>query len=1051
MILMSDEKMTTPERPPEKEEAAPAPASALGTATTSNDVTNDITMPHGDTQLITEANIDEIPAQEGVAAPDGGAGDQVPVAPPRVVSVDRDRHAMMFARSLPELRRAVASHIATVVARPGVRVFDELIGAEPGEFGGPDGVASPADLTNSLALVASAFTSELERWTEICNDRRLVSVGSNAERSRRRWKYDYTGPNGIEGAIMLLGWHANPENGKLVMVAAPTQGSDEISEDAAAQGYLWHFDPETHRWEMAEHADGPNVIGYIRRAFDELCFGKGDRQFKEFRAYVRNHVEVVNIEAMIKAGEVDPYLSITNEGAKIWHRRTFGLFDPTGDVRELAYKKTAFGVHMEDDGTGHAVVVDEPEWDFPDSEGNMQHIRASELFANMFEERDREDGVAMVWQVLEQFVNRSFTDRTSPYLFGPAGAGKSFIVRTCQSLCGGDFAELSLGDFGNDKAVATIPGKAAVIGEDNAPDEKIKGTGTRRFKNAVDQGTVSVDPLYETRKKFVTHASFIQAGNQRPRTDDRSGAVASRLVICPFTKSFYQDKTHNEHVTGELPDDPEWKRWATQQSAIRCNGLFGHYDIEGNRVLKQAHDEFVDANDYVRLFMRQFAAELDEADVDCVPMPALHEAFKDYFREKISQRGASASFDGEFKLSLVQIADELGWEAELDEHGQWKTSTLRRGFFEPERLHGVLARYTTTRGHDRDGQVIYSNQRLMRWVNGQELAGDALNGSKGLLRRSVRGVLYRRSALERYEEDGVTPAQAHLAARAEEHARHWADAADSGKEAYGNFVHSLVFCGTGSYGPDFGDFGSFGANGDGEARATYGEALSETGLPYPVPTYGEWVLQGCPTGVVPEGAFSYGHLKELGALVGRTRSRFIVRDDRVLFGVYLPDDDPDGLDDPDDDPTPGPGAAPTSSDAPEGVKTPDETAAQGTCGASAPADGAHEAPAPSDRAPAANGPSAPAEAPVSAAPATVEGGDAAEEAPGAPDPGYEAFVRHAEGAVEHSGGYVVLDGGPEGTTVCREVIDEDEWAAYGGPTSLRGTVVIDGERLPLIE
>lgn len=1048
---MSDEKMTTAQRPPEKEEAAPAPASALGTATTSNDVTNDITMPHGDMQAITEEHIDEIPADEGVAAPDDGAGDQVPVAPSRVVSVDRDRHAMMFARSLPELRRAVASHIATVVARPGVRVFDELIGAEPGEFGGPDGVASPADLTNSLALVASAFTSELERWTEICNDRRLVSVGSNAERSRRRWKYDYTGPNGIEGAIMLLGWHANPENGKLVMVAAPTQGSDEISEDAAAQGYLWHFDPETHRWEMAEHADGPNVIGYIRHAFDELCFGKGDRQFKEFRAYVRNHVEVVNVEAMIKAGEVDPCLSITNGGAKIWNRKTFELSDPTGDVRELSYKKTAFGVYMEDDGTGHAVVVDEPEWDFPDTDGNMQHIRASELFANMFDERDREDGVAMVWQVLEQFVNRSFTDRTSPYLFGPAGAGKSFIVRTCQSLCGGDFAELSLGDFSNDKAVATIPGKAAVIGEDNAPDEKIKGTGTRRFKNAVDQGTVSVDPLYETRKKFVTHASFIQAGNQRPRTDDRSGAVASRLVICPFTRSFYQDETHNEHVTGELPDDPEWKRWATQQSAIRCNGLFGHYDIEGNRVLKQARDEFVDANDYVRLFMRQFAAELDEAGVDCVPMPALHEAFKDYFREKISQRGASASFDGEFKLSLVQIADELGWEAELDERGQWKTSTLRRGFFEPERLHGVLARYTTTRGHDCDGQVIYSNQRLMRWVNGQELAGDALNGSKGLLRRSVRGVLYRRTALERYEEGGVTPAQAHLAARAEEHARHWADAADSGKEAYGNFVHSLVFCGTGSYGPDFGDFGSFGANGDGEARATYGEALSETGLPYPVPTYGEWVLQGCPTGVVPEGAFSYGHLKELGALVGRTRSRFIVRDDRVLFGVYRPDDDPDGLDDPDDDPTPGPGAAPTSSDAPEDAKTGNETAAQGTCDASAPADGAHEAPASSGRAPATNGPSAPAETPVSAASAAVEGGDAAEEAPSAPDPGYEAFVRHAEGAVEHSGGYVIFDGGPEGTMVCREVIGEDEWAAYGRPTSLRGTVVIDGERLPLIE
>lgn len=160
--------------------------------------------------------------------------------------------------------------------------------------------------------------------------------------------------------------------------------------------------------------------------------------------------------------------------------------------------------------------------------------------------------------------------------------------------------------------------------------------------------------------------------------------------------------------------------------------------------------------------------------------------------------------------------------------------------------------------------------------------------------------------------------------------------------------------------------------------------------------------------------------------------------------------DPNG-DDPDDDPTPGPGTAPTSSDAPEDAKTGDKTAAQGTCDASAPADGAHEAPVPSGRAPAANGPSAPAETPVSAAQAAVEGGDAAEEAPGAPDSGYEAFRRHAEDAVEHSGGYVIYDGGPEGTTVCCEVIGEDEWAAYGRPTRLRGTVEVDSERLPLIE
>ena len=63
---MTDEILSA-QRPPEKEEAAPAPASALETANTSNDVTSDITMQHGDAQPITETNTGESPAGDAVA------------------------------------------------------------------------------------------------------------------------------------------------------------------------------------------------------------------------------------------------------------------------------------------------------------------------------------------------------------------------------------------------------------------------------------------------------------------------------------------------------------------------------------------------------------------------------------------------------------------------------------------------------------------------------------------------------------------------------------------------------------------------------------------------------------------------------------------------------------------------------------------------------------------------------------------------------------------------------------------------------------------------
>ena len=46
--------------------------------------------------------------------------------------------------------------------------------------------------------------------------------------------------------------------------------------------------------------------------------------------------------------------------------------------------------------------------------------------------------------------------------------------------------------------------------------------------------------------------------------------------------------------------------------------------------------------------------------------------------------------------------------------------------------------------------------------------------------------------------------------------------------------------------------------------------------------------------------------------------------------------------------------------------------------------------------------------------------------PGASGPCYAAFVRHAKGAVERSGGYVIRDRGSQGTTACDVVIDQDE-------------------------
>ena len=83
---------------PEMEETAPAPASALGTVQTSNEVTIDITTPHGDAQSITETNNTESPVED-----DGPSA-------PRPTSAEEE-HPKATCEYKQQLREGVISHL----------------------------------------------------------------------------------------------------------------------------------------------------------------------------------------------------------------------------------------------------------------------------------------------------------------------------------------------------------------------------------------------------------------------------------------------------------------------------------------------------------------------------------------------------------------------------------------------------------------------------------------------------------------------------------------------------------------------------------------------------------------------------------------------------------------------------------------------------------------------------------------------------------------------------------------------------------------------------
>lgn len=924
--------------------------------------------------------------------------------------------------------------------------------------GGPRDDMSLHSLADVKSYIAHALAGHLRVGVGIMTAHSIAGVFVDNVRKRVRchnatavekamkWTMPQDPMDGYCAAVMCAAEHSRPEHGLLVMEIAADKPTGSDSEDRAGNGILRWFDPDRHKWVRAEMPDDKHVSGPIRDMFYAYCPGGNEREFDVFRVNLRRFVPEYDVGAMLRSGEIDPRWSLVNGGTMAWHRATYELKPLVGDPEELGYKGTVIGAYMTDDGTGHAVRVEPPEFDVVTVSGEHKRWSALRDFIQpMFPDQEA-DGLAAMQQVFAYWACRSFSNREVPFLYGPAKGGKSCIIRLLQNLCGGNFASLSLGDFSNNKAKASMIGKFGVIGEDNAPDERMVGDGVKSFKNVADQGVFDCDPLYSERTQMRFTGSIIQAGNSLTRTNDRTGAVASRIVPAEIKHSFEGDPNRVSDVIEKIVYTNDMLVWAAQWGADGCeDGVFKEFDTS-NPIFAAAKQEFLDASDWVRVFMKKHVEELDAAGVDCEIVPALYDAFRAYYAKNVSGHGATVAFDRDFRTSLVKVADELGFVITLDEKDQLKVAKPRRGFYEPELLHGIYRNFTEpVRTDFPSGRTVWRNHDLMRWVVPAELYDNPATGEKGLLSGTIRGVMYRKSALERFEQEGVTPAQARAQRRAEKHREAWEAASKDDRNRYRNYIERLFTdADAKKVGPDFLDFG---VGDDGAARATV-YVHRDTGFAYVAPTMDEWIAQRRPHNVVPYNkAKDHGNytVLEVGFAHDPGEAWYVVTDEANIYVekyACLDDDD----------------AAPTSTSASTDVPTSDKPAAQAADAQSAPADGAGDTPASTGEPAPANEPPAGSRAskPARGLHPAASSGFTWAPAPPAPEPQllsderYDRFCTAAKRHIDKSCGYVVYDGGPEGATVCREVLPRDEWSVYGEPFVEAGSVEVDGEKLPLI-
>lgn len=824
-----------------------------------------------------------------------------------------------------------------------------------------------------------------------------------------------------------------------------------------------------HGLEVSENAaNGKRVEGAVRGWALELNPTASEEWIGAYRARLRMNLPQVDTQALAKSGEIDVNAWRINEGSWYFasagpHAKKMRRFDPSRLSDWAA--QIADGVYLEpvgepdEDGWYAVKEPEDVEFELLRDSGELGTWRPSDQARAMFPE-DPEAGQDVIDQTFAFGMRQRNIHRMQglEVLRGDGGDGKTtlreILITATVGIKHPELRDTAIGgvrleDMHDKELVLSLTKTRINFPDDSAQDPALTKAGWGNQKPISSGGSVVFKVKYEDPLTTSSVAQpCIYLVNGVPTFPAQTKSKKRRLFIVHCRHS-----VPDSEVMRELADlilrDPRIATWFFWHSVC------AYPEFNGFHANRLADESAKEAEAEADALAQAAAGVVPLLCGHAWPLPLVYQLMSRWMAKNMSN-SRMINYGPKVKREFSRVFEPYGLVVVPDR--QFRVDA----WYDPEVMAAPVHSVCEAVVHrDKDGEETgrdYKPAELSNWV-------DALGIATGG-RDRVTGMLVRKQDWDAFQAVGRK--------QFDQHERVWLDvnATDGDATADDNAGDASLYDGV--YLPLLAGLAKAGctALSGGPVAALPLERWLAAGGPCVPVALGAGALKGGEAGMLDDNPEL--QLGAPQALCGSPNGAVVALLPRPATGLLAPRADDPWLDplalivsgraeiaagnapavapdpDPDDDPTPGPGggapeapsidpardaealrecgltvegAAPTTSDAPEGAKTGDETAAQGTCDVSAPADGAHEAPAPSDRAPATNGPSAPAETPVSAAPAAVEGGDAAEEAPG----------------------------GPEGTTVCREVIGEDEWAVYGRPTRVTRTVEVDGERLPLIE
>lgn len=369
--------------------------------------------------------------------------------------------------------------------------------------------------------------------------------------------------------------------------------TDDASERSTVLAVYMDFGKE----EGLYHIDISDTA--IKKLINQYSFSAKRNDQNEVLNYLKVH-------APVKKRNSNCDLIAVKNGIFDFRRKILIPFSPDTVFTtklKVNYNPNAFNViiHNSDDGT---------DWDFD---------------SWIMEVADDQEIAEVLMQVISASVRPKVPFNKAVFFYSRQGNnGKGTICQLIRNLWGDEnCCSLSVADFDKEFMLTPILNASVVLGDENPVGYTLDNAD--KFKQCITHDPVEVNIKFQQPKKYRFWGLIIECINEILRFKDKTGSMARRELIIPFSKSF--TGAERKYIKTDYIARTEVLEYVLYK-ALNMN----FYDFVEPQACKEALMDQREMNDPIR----QFWVEVKNQFVwDLLPREFLYDLFKGWVKKNI--------------------------------------------------------------------------------------------------------------------------------------------------------------------------------------------------------------------------------------------------------------------------------------------------------------------------------------------------------------------------------------------------------------------------------